>query len=227
MLTIALTGGIGSGKTSVCKLFQELGHSPANNFIIKIIDADLIAISLLTGSLTGLNSSLLIKVKQLFGDDVFKSKHLDRIKLRQKIFSSNMQKQQLESLLHPLVYQEIHSQIQKLKVDEKRLNKHKKKTYIVIIAIPLLLETKKEKEFDRVLVIDSSIDLQIERTRKRDNCSEKLIKQIIHSQLDRLKRLDSADDIIENNTSFDELYSQVEKLLKYYSTAHCELYKEL
>lgn len=216
MLTIALTGGIGSGKTSVCKLFQELGHKLTNNSIIKIIDADLIAKSLLAGSLTGKNSSLLIKVKQLLGDDIFNSEQLDRIKLRQKIFSSSTQKQQLELLLHPLVYQEIYSQIQKFKVDEELLNKHKKKAYIVIIAIPLLLETKKEHEFDRVLVIDSSIGLQIERTRKRDSCSEKQIRQIIHSQADRLTRLASADDIIDNNTNFDNLYGQVEKLLQYY-----------
>ena len=127
MLTIALTGGIGSGKTSVCKLFQELGHKLTNNSIIKIIDADLIAKSLLAGSLTGKNSSLLIKVKQLLGHDIFNSEQLDRIKLRQKIFSSSTQKQQLELLLHPLVYQEIYSQIQQFKVDEELLNKHKKK----------------------------------------------------------------------------------------------------
>ena len=112
MLTIALTGGIGSGKTTVCKLFQEIGKEQNSHYKIKIIDADHIAKDLLSGNLNNVNSSLLNKVQKLFGADCFNHGQLNRTKLRQIIFSSITKKQQLESLLHPLVYQQIFSQIQ-------------------------------------------------------------------------------------------------------------------
>lgn len=218
MITIALTGGIGSGKTSVCNFFQEIGETQTSHSMVKIIDADLITKNLLSGSLNAEKSSLLTQVKHLFGADCFNNNHLDRAKLRQLIFSSTTKKQKLESLLHPLIYQKIFSQIQKFSSEEEWLYQQEQKCFILIIAIPLLLETQTEKQFDRILVIDTNINLQIERSIKRDDCSQDLIEKIIHSQVDRQTRLDSADDIIVNNTDFNCLYIQVEELFQLYSS---------
>jgi len=127
MLTIALTGGIGSGKSTVCNIFHKLSLHNSPISIVKIIDADQIAKSLLSGSLN--SSSTLDKVRQLFGADLFNKGQLDRLQLRELIFSSITKKQQLESLLHPLVYQEIFSTIQNYQL------RYKTNNLIIIIAI--------------------------------------------------------------------------------------------
>lgn len=214
MLSIALTGGIGSGKTTVCKLFNEIAMHQAEHYIINIVDADLIARDLLSGSLDGKNSSILTHIKHYFGSELFNELYLERAKLRQLIFSSPEKKQQLESLLHPLVYQEISAKIKAYAQQELKTNKK----YILIVAIPLLLETQSKIKFDRILVIDSSIKLQILRTSKRDHCSQALIEKIIHTQVDRKTRLDAADDIIINSGNLDSLYQQVEQLFQSYTT---------
>lgn len=213
MLTIALTGGIGSGKTAVTDLFQSFSRQQdsALKCSLEIIDADTITRNLLAGSLQNPlqnkphQPSALHEVYHLFGSELFDSEgFLDRNKLRLLIFSAKKKKQQLESLLHPLVYSEIFSQLSSSNPD------------IAIIAIPLLFETKAEKKFDRILVIDIPTRLQIERSTHRDNCSSELIKKIISSQVDRQTRLNQADDIIDNSGSFLELESKVKALFQYY-----------
>lgn len=259
MLTIALTGGIGSGKTAVTGLFHELASKPDFQGSLKIIDADIIARNLLAGSLqepsagkessagkkssagkessTGKepsaseeppSSTALREVQKLFGADLFDSEgYLQRAKLRSLIFSSKDKKQQLEALLHPLVYDEIFSQLSDIHSSNASASQ-KTMTKIVIIAIPLFFETKaetkaeartetsSEKEFDRILVIDVPVNLQIERTLKRDNCSSKLVKEIINSQVERQIRLNQADDIIDNSGTLSELKLKVESLFQYY-----------
>ncbi len=212
MLTIALTGGIGCGKTAVTEFFQELALNSEFEHSLKIIDADIIARELLAGSLNNsLNNpnkeSALRQVQQLFGTEIFDAKgYLDRKKLRALIFSSKEKKQQLETLLHPMVYQQIFSQLRYKSPD------------IAIIAIPLLFETKSDYNFDRILVIDIPIELQIERSSARDNCSPDLIKKIVNSQVNRQTRLAQADDIIDNSGTLLELQQQVASLLKYYQS---------
>ena len=234
MLTIALTGGIGSGKTTVTNLFYKLGHSLG----FHIIDADQIARDLLSGSLTdsdsdfgfGFDSSALKGVYNLFGSNLFNfsqndGAQLDRSKLRKLIFSSEKKKLQLESLMHPLVYKEIFSKIEVFRSQEEahELNQtaqqkqQNKQPLVIIIAIPLLLETHSENKFDRVLVVDTSLELQIQRSVSRDQCSRQLIKQIIRSQVDRQTRLDCADDVIDNSSSPRHLYPQIKKLIEFYA----------
>jgi len=220
MLTIALTGGIGSGKSVVCNIFHQLGLE----FGLEIIDADVIARNLLAGSLTGSHSQALKKVYNLFGSDLFESTEqkegqLNREKLRTLIFASKTKKKQLEELLHPLVYEEIFSQIKtfnRKELLEQQADRENHRINIVIIAIPLLFETHAENKFDRVLVIDVPVELQIKRSTQRDQCSRELIEQIINSQIDRQTRLTHADDVIDNSGTLTELREQVKILLNFY-----------
>lgn len=224
MLTVALTGGIGSGKTAVTEIFHQLGSKPDYQDSVKIIDADIIARNLLAGSLYTSPSEALKKVYKLFGSDLFNiiteqgddqgDGQLDRAKLRALIFSSETRKKQLEAILHPLVYDEIFTQINTIKKENP--GKNKQATRIVIVAIPLLFETRSEDRFDRVLVIDVPVELQIRRSMQRDNCSRELVEQIINSQVDRQTRLSQANDVIDNSTTPAELKKQVEKLFQYY-----------
>lgn len=210
MLTVALTGGIGSGKTAVTEIFRQLGQGKG----LEIIDSDTIARQLLAGSLDESPSEALLAVYNLFGPDLFdnterQGRQLNRLKLRELVFSSNTKKKQLEDLMHPLIYQEIFSQLAAFRHNNQLIN-------IVIIAIPLLFETASEKHFDRILVIDVPEKLQIERSMQRDQCSQALIEQIIASQVSRQTRLSHADDVINNSGTLSELHEQVKKLYQFY-----------
>ncbi len=209
MLSIALTGGIGSGKTAVSDIFYQLGKEQG----LKLLDADQIARSLLQGSLNNSPSQALIQVRDLFGPDIFHSGVLDRAQLRALVFNSPKQKKKLENILHPLVYQTIFQQL-----DSYRQQPDIK---MVISAIPLLFETISVtglQQFDRILVVDVPEAIQIQRSIDRDKSSRELIQQIINSQTDRTSRLDQADDIIDNSGDLEYLKSQVKKLYHFYRT---------
>ncbi len=209
MLSVALTGGIGSGKTAVGDIFYQLGKDKG----LKLLDADQIARSLLQGSLNDSPSQSLIQVRDLFGADIFHSGKLDRTRLRALIFNSPKQKKQLESILHPQVYRTILQQ----------LNRYRQQPdiKIIITAIPLFFETISETgqlQFDRILVVDVPESIQIQRSMHRDQSTRGLIQQIINSQTDRNTRLTRADDIIDNSGDTKYLKSQVKKLYNFYRT---------
>ncbi len=189
---VGLTGGIASGKSTVSKIFERLG--------VKIIDADRIA-----HDLTRKNTTALRKISELFGASILdQSGKLDRPQLRKIIFNDNLKKQQLESILHPMVYDEVERQI--------GLNS----TPYLIIVIPLLFETGGEKYLDRVLVVDCDEDNQVERAIQRDGENASDIETIIATQIPREQRKQLADDVIENNGDVKSLQTQVEKLHKLY-----------
>lgn len=192
MLKIGLTGGIGSGKSTVAKYFAELG--------VAIIDADKIARELVA---TG--TPALTKIVEHFGNKILTSRdELDRKCLRKLIFSNPKQKQWLERLLHPLIYHEMENQLQQVK------------SPYCILVIPLLVETQQEKLVDRILVVDASQEQQINRTMKKNKISEKEVKTIIATQANREQRLASADDIIYNDNSLTKLKQQVQQLHQKY-----------
>jgi dephospho-CoA kinase len=191
MLKIGLTGGIGSGKSTVSKLFQDLA--------VPVIDADMIAHQLVESG-----QPALALLKRTFPNIINENGSLNREKLRDIVFSDPSKKRKLENILHPLVYARIESEIRKL-------NSH-----YCILAIPLLLETDMTSLVDRVLVIDCTVETQLERVRKRDGLSKQRISSIIASQISREKRLSHADDIIENSKSASQLAEQVKKLHNLY-----------
>ena len=189
-MIIGLTGGIGSGKTAVSDLFKELG--------ITIVDADLASRVVVQKGREELN-----KISEHFGRDILNSNgELDRAQLRDIIFNSEEEKLWLESLLHPA----IASQIQ-MELDSSN------SLYTVLVS-PLLLETDQRNFCKKVIVVDVPEEIQIQRTAKRDNVSKEQIKSIISSQIDRISRLEQADEVIVNDGSLQELESKVQQLHK-------------
>jgi dephospho-CoA kinase len=186
--TIALTGSIGSGKTTIANIFTSLN--------VPVISADKIA-----ADLTDVNTLTRQKIVERFGE-------FDRKKLREIIFTDLKQKTWLEQLLHPLIKKQIFAEI-------SRLSAEKIHPYC-IIEIPLLFETSMEKDFDRVLLVTCDAELQISRSAIRDKASPKQITAIINQQISNNKKLNLADDIIQNNNSIDTLITHVTKLHKQY-----------
>jgi len=192
MLKIGLTGGIGSGKSTVTALFS--------NYNIPIIDADIIAHQLVEPGQAALK-----RLTQAFGSTILNSDaSLNRQKLRDIVFSDSAKKTQLESILHPLIFQQMQAEHQQ------------QNSPYSIMSIPLLIETKMTSFVDRILVVDCAVETQIERVKQRDQLSTERILSIIASQVTRKTRLSYANDIIDNSKSTTQLAEQVKKLHNQY-----------
>ncbi len=193
MLKIGLTGGIGCGKSTIAELFRTHHKIP-------IIDADIISRNLVEPGQPALTS-----IKQAFGSSIINQDgSLNRRKLRDAIFSDAEKKSQLESILHPLVYQQMQSEF------EKQTSSYS------LLCIPLLMESKMTSFVDRILVVDCPVETQMERVRQRDKLSNESILSIIASQVTREYRLSHANDIIDNSNSTTLLAEQVKKLHNQY-----------
>ena len=188
MLKVGLTGGIGSGKTTVANLFSSLGAP--------IIDADEIAHAIAQPGMP-----VLVKIRAKFGDQILDNDgELNRPLLKKIIFSESNKKQQLETIMHPVIFAEIQRRLKTLDAA------------YVILCIPLLVETGRENFVDRILVVDCTQALQILRVQKRDRLSIDVIKSIIRAQVPRSQRNRMANDIIENTGDTLQLAEQVKKL---------------
>ncbi len=188
MYTIALTGGIGCGKSTVCKLFSALG--------IPIIDTDNIARELVEPGQPALE-----EIIACFGDAILLADgSLDRKALARKTFTNQQNRLSLESILHPRIRQCVSEQLSRLS------------SAYVIIAIPLLIETSQQNQYNKVLVIDCDKQQQIDRTLSRDQRSLPEIESIISSQVSREQRIAAADDVIDNTHDINSLEAQVNLL---------------
>ncbi|MEW8562825.1 MAG: dephospho-CoA kinase, partial [Candidatus Thiodiazotropha sp.] len=181
MLVIALTGGIGCGKSAVSSLFESLS--------VPVIDADQLAHQLVKPGMPAL-----LEIQQAFGDKIIDSSgKLDRSTLRRIVFNDTQQRKCLEGILHPRIIEEIEAWISEQTAP------------YVLLVIPLLFETDQLSLADRILVVDCHKSVQMERVLKRDQLSREQILKIINTQADRQTRLQGADDIIENNGSMEDL----------------------
>jgi dephospho-CoA kinase len=199
MLKIGLTGGIGSGKSTVTEIFSSLG--------ITVIDADRIA-----HQLTQSGSDSCNDIKQLLGEEYIDAQgNLDRKKIAQTIFSDPEKKAALEKILHPRIKQQM----------QQAVSQAKHSPYI-ILAVPLLLESQFTDLVDRILVIDADDEIRIRRTQQRDNSTEAQIRRIMNQQIDRHRRLQQADDILHNNGSVEDLRHAVSRLHEKYLTMTTE-----
>jgi dephospho-CoA kinase len=192
MLVIGLTGGIGSGTTTVARLFAKKG--------VPIIDADEIA-----HDITKPHEYAYQEIVKHFGSTVLhRDQTLNRKKLSKMIFTDPIERHWLEQLLHPLIKQVIQHRIQAISAR------------YCIIMIPLLLEVTPDPFVHRILVIDSKKIIRIQRIKERDRIKTAHIKAILRTQIRRQERLARADDIIINNGLLADLLPQVEKLHQLY-----------
>lgn len=191
-LVIGLTGGIGSGKTTVANGFSALG--------VPVIDTDTLARELVEPGQPALD-----EIISTFGSEAITADgHLDRDYMRQLIFSNSHRKSQLEAILHPRIRQRVRALLADIR------------SPYCIVVIPLLLETRQTDLVDRILVIDSPEKEQLTRVAARDSLSDNAIKAIINSQVDRNTRLAAADDIIVNDRGMSELTGYIQKLHRHY-----------
>lgn len=185
---VGLTGGIGSGKSSVCRLFAEMG--------VPIVDADIIARQLVEPGQPALS-----QLVQAFGAGVLKQDGaLDRAALRRLAFGNAENRQLLDAIMHPLIYDEIETQVAGLSYP------------YCILAIPLLVETRRKHVVQRVLVVDCPEELQRQRVMARDRLDRTQVEAIMAAQTDRASRLAVADDLIDNGGTAAHLAEQVKSL---------------
>ncbi len=202
MWRVGLTGGIGSGKSSVAGLFAARG--------VPVIDADACARRLAEPGQPAYR-----EIIALFGPTVLDTQQrIDRKRLRRRIFDNPAERQRLEAILHPRVRRAMEDEIGGLRA-----------AYCILV-IPLLLETTEHPAVDRILVVDANEERQIERVTQRDATNAEEVKRIIAAQLPRAERLRHAQDVITNNAGLAELEEAVERLhRRYLNLAHDETTK--
>lgn len=193
---IGLTGGIGSGKTAVSDYFAQLG--------ITVVDADVAARVVVEKGRPALT-----QIAEHFGSHILQPDGtLDRAQLRAEVFKDPAERQWLEGLLHPLIRQEIKDGL------------HNATSPYALLVSPLLVESGQSKLTQRVLVVDVPKELQLQRTINRDNNSPEQVKAIMAAQASRQQRLASADDVIVNDGTLEQLHQQVDALhVKYLALA--------
>lgn len=190
---LGLTGGIGSGKTTVSDLFQDLG--------IEVVDADIVS-----RELTAVNGTAIPDIIQKFGPAaVSPDGSMNRGFVRELVFSDPEAKTTLENILHPLIRKEC---LRRLDASQSPYT---------ILSVPLLIESPFwRSSIDRLLVVEAPESLRIERVVQRSNLTSEAIKKIISTQATTAQRLDAADDVIENVGSFDMLKASVLNLHSFY-----------
>ncbi len=178
-LRIGLTGGIGSGKSTVANLLHARGAA--------LIDADAIS-----RNLTAANGAAMPAICQTFGADFVNDQGaLDRDRMRAHVFAHAQAKQTLEAIIHPLVTLETQRQAQTAITAGQRT---------LVFDIPLLVESRRWRaQVDRVLVVDCLVETQIQRVMARDPLSRDVVEKIIAAQASRAQRLAAADWVIYND----------------------------
>ena len=185
---VGLTGGIGSGKSTVSQGFQALG--------IKVVDADYASRAVVEPGMSALS-----EIAQHFGDNfLLTNGELDRAALRAVIFANAEEKYWLERLLHPLIRDWIVGQLQS------------DRGPYVILESPLLFETNQFQLVNTVLLIDLPVELQLERASMRDSSEIEQIQHIIDSQMSRKEKLSKADWIFDNALNQDTMEKRIETL---------------
>ncbi|RRD39791.1 dephospho-CoA kinase [Leptotrichia sp. OH3620_COT-345] len=200
-MIIGLTGGIGTGKSTVAEILRKKG--------IPVVDTDIISREVI------LYPEVIEKVVENFGNEVlentsanesgnFGKKKISRNKLGQIVFKDEKKVSILNSIMHPLI----------IKIMKERMESLKKTYKIIVVDVPLLFEINLEKEFDIILLIYSDKNTQVSRIMQRDKRTKKEALNIINSQMDIDEKKKKSDYIIKNSGNLEELNSEVEKFLE-------------
>lgn len=184
-MIVGLTGGIGTGKSTVSKLFKENGAD--------IYDADIIAKEIMEELET------IEEIEKEFGSSILdKNQKLDRQKLKEIVFKNKEKLEILNKIVHPKVIKRF-----------KNIKSNIKKEEIAIFDIPLLFEAKMENLCDLIVVVDIDREKQIKRIIERDGIEEELAEKIIDSQMSSETKRKKADIVIENNGTLIDLEKKV------------------
>jgi dephospho-CoA kinase len=182
---VALTGGIGSGKSAVAAIFSKLG--------VYVVDTDEIS-----HELTSTGGKAVGKIAEVFGPEYISRGKLDRAKMRELVFSDAASRKNLEAILHPMIRHEVEKGVATCD------------SPYCLIVVPLLFETRSYHDLaDRILVVDCNEHLQVVRAMARSSLTRDEVQAIMKSQADRSVRLSGADDILLNEGSLEELESSV------------------
>ena len=192
MLRIALTGGIGSGKTTVSDYFRKLG--------VPVIDADEAS-----HEVTQAGQAAVQKIADVFGDSVLDSDgNLDRTALRNIVFGDPESRKQLESILHPQIRQRMNE-----------VAGHTQSPYC-LFSIPLLIETSQHTSYDRVLVVEASEDRRRSWIQSRSDLTQNEITAILSAQVSDEQRRRAADDLLINDGGINDLHARIDCLHQTY-----------
>ncbi|HEY8554496.1 MAG TPA: dephospho-CoA kinase [Burkholderiales bacterium] len=188
MLRIGLTGGIGSGKSTVAQLFARRG--------VPVIDTDVIAREVVEPG-----QPAIAEIERAFGRKVLDDAgRLDRAALRRRVFDDPAARARLEAILHPRIRAEVERRLAALEAP------------YCLVVVPLLVETNFVDLIDRVLVVDADEALQIARTSARDAVPPESVERVMAAQASRAERLARADDVIRNDGTLSDLEREVERL---------------
>lgn len=191
-MIVALTGGLASGKSSAARRFEELG--------VPVIDADVV-----TRRLVEPGAPALAEIVEAFGAEVLDERgRLDRAKMRRRIFRHDGDRRKLESILHPKVR------------DAMQAFAASSDAPYVLFVIPLLVETNRAREMDRIIVVDAPRALQAARTAARDGSPPETIAAMLDAQAARADRLAMADTVIENTGDLAALRKRVDGVHREY-----------
>lgn len=195
-LSVGLTGGIGCGKSTVANMLRELGAL--------VVDTDVIS-----HQLTGVGGAAISAIGSAFGEHYISAEGtLDRVMMRQVVFSDGRAKQQLEDIMHPLIFAEVREQ----------LVSGGDYPYVVVV-VPLLLTSPAYMQLiQRILVVDCEERLQVERVMRRTGMAEYEVRAIMAQQAGREKQLSKADDVIFNDDDLVSLAGKVKCLHANYSS---------
>ena len=198
-MVIGLTGGIGTGKSTVSQILRNKGFS--------VIDLDVISHKVIEFP------SVVEKIVRNFGKEVLENNNdgnrtVSREKLGKIIFSNREKRFTLNSIMHPEILRIMHKKILECE------SKNEKENKIIFVEIQLLFEVQWEKEFDYILLVAAKRDIQVRRVLERDKRSEKEAWDIINSQMSLDEKREKSDFVIENDGNIDDLNRKVDKFLK-------------
>jgi len=189
MLKVGLTGGIGSGKSTVTKRFIELG--------VAVIDADQVARNVVAPGEPALEA-----IARAFGEAALSDDgSLNREWLRAQVFDNPTERERLEAITHPMIRERLLAAM----AEQNGVD-------YIIVDIPLLVEKGYQALFDAIVVVDCEPEQQLERTQRRDGSDAALIKGIMQAQSPRAVRLKSATHILDNRSTLENLYRQIDQL---------------